>query len=335
MKEINFRGRRTMLQLFKKVVTARELVVFVITLGLFVIFGFLSRGTFSSAEVIEIMAISASEIGLIAVGMTFLMISGEFDLSVGAISALSAYVLAVMAGQMGVNPFLGMVIAIIVGMVAGGINGLVVVKFGIPSFIVTLGTNWMWRGVVTAASRGLWIPFRPIETHPAFYKFLLADLPSIGSVPLIWFLGAIILGTLILNFHRFGNHVFATGGNREAAKAMGIKTGKVKVLCFMLLGGISAFSGCMQVSRMAGFQSLQGSQIMLVAIAAVAIGGTSIYGGRGTIFGTLFGVLIVTFLQFGLIMTKVSGWWYKIILGALIVVVMIVNNFLEEKRTKL
>lgn len=331
MNEQYSRGRHQFLQLFRRVAAARELVVFGITVGLFVIFGFLSGGIFSSADVIGIMAISASEIGLIAIGMTFLMIAGEFDLSVGAISALSAYVIAVMAAQMGVNPFLGMVIAIIVGMAAGGINGLVTVKFGIPSFIVTLGTNWMWRGVVTAASRGQWIEFRPSETHPAFYNFLLADL-KVGSVPLLWFIFAIILATFILNFHRFGNHVFATGGNREAAKAMGIKTGKVKVLCFMFLGGISAFSGCMQVSRMAGFQSLQGSQIMLVAIAAVAIGGTSIYGGRGTIFGTLFGVLIVTFLQFGLIMTKVSGWWYKIILGALVVVVMVINNVLDQRR---
>jgi len=324
-------GRNQMLGLFRKVSAARELVVFGITVGLFIIFSFLSGGEFSSRVVINIMAISASEIGLIAIGMTFLMIAGEFDLSVGAISAVGAYVVAITVSQLGINPFLAMIVAIIIGMAAGGLNGLVTVKFGIPSFIVTLGTNWMWRGVVTAASRGQWIVFRPSETDPAFFKFLLADFKFV-SAPLLWYLGATIIGILILNYHRFGNHVFATGGNKEAARAMGINTDKVKILCFMILGGISAFSGCMRVSRMAGFQASQGEQLMLVAIAATAIGGTSIYGGMGTIFGTLFGVLIVTFLEFGLVMAKVSGWWYKIILGALIVVVMIINNILDRRR---
>ena len=126
----------------------------------------------------------------------------------------------------------GMIIAIIVGIAVGSISGLVTVKFGIPFFIVILGTNWMWRRVTTATSRGEWIVLRPSESYPAFFKFLLADL-KIVSVPLLWYLDATIIGMLILNFHRFGNHVFVTGGIKEAARAMGMNTDKVKVLCFM------------------------------------------------------------------------------------------------------
>ena len=319
-----------MLQLFSRVTSARETIVLGMTIGLFALFALISEGTFASIELMGIMSISASELGIIALSVALLMISGEFDLSVGSVSAVAAYVMA-MLYQLGLNPFLAMAIAVGSGMAAGTINGLITVKFGIPSFIVTLGTMMMWRGIVSLGTAGQWIIFRVRETHPVFYSALLADIGAV-SAPLIWFVVMAILMVLLLNFHRFGNHVFATGGNREAARAMGININKTKVICFMILGGLAAFSGVMRVTRIRGFHALQGEGTALISIAAVAIGGTSIYGGVGTIVGTVLGVLIITFLEFGLIMAKVPGFWYKIILGILIVAVVVINKVIEQRR---
>ncbi len=330
MKEGSSGRKHEVLQLFSKVTSARETIVFGMTIGLFALFALMSGGTFASTELMGIMSISASELGIIALSVALLMISGEFDLSVGSVSAVAAYVMA-MLYQLGLNPFLAMAIAVGSGMAAGTINGLITVKFGIPSFIVTLGTMMMWRGIVSLGTAGQWIIFRVRETHPAFYSALLADIGAV-SAPLIWFVVMAILMVLLLNFHRFGNHVFATGGNREAARAMGININKTKVICFMILGGLAAFSGVMRVTRIRGFHALQGEGTALISIAAVAIGGTSIYGGVGTIVGTVLGVLIITFLEFGLIMAKVPGFWYKIILGILIVAVVVINKVIEQRR---
>lgn len=330
MKEGSSGRKHELLQLFSRVTSARETIVFGMTIGLFALFTLISGGTFASIELMGIMSISASELGIIALSVALLMISGEFDLSVGSVSAVAAYVMA-MLYQLGLNPFLAMAIAVGSGMAAGTINGLITVKFGIPSFIVTLGTMMMWRGIVSLGTGGQWIIFRVRETHPVFYSALLADIGAV-SAPLIWFVVVAILMVLLLNFHRFGNHVFATGGNREAARAMGININKTKVICFMILGGLAAFSGVMRLTRIRGFHALQGEGTALISIAAVAIGGTSIYGGVGTIVGTVLGVLIITFLEFGLIMAKVPGFWYKIILGMLIVAVVVINKVIEQRR---
>ena len=330
MKERSSGTKHEVWQRFSRVASAREAVIFGITIGLFVIFNVISGGLFASSDVIGVMAISASELGIVVLGVALLMICGEFDLSVGSVSAVGALIMATLY-QLGLNPFLAMAIAVGGGMGAGAVNGLVTVKFGIPSFIVTLGTMMAWRGFVTLITGGLTIPFLVRETHPAFHSVLQADV-GVVPAPLIWFVVTIIVLVLLLHFHRFGNHVFATGGNKEAARAMGININKTKVICFMIVGGLAAFSGIMQSTRGRGFQALQGTGMELMAIAAVVVGGTSLFGGTGTIVGAALGVLIIIFLRFGLIMARLPGFWYKLALGVIIVAVVAMNKVLEQRR---
>ncbi len=319
-----------MWQLFRRFISAREATILGVAISLFVLFTLISGGLFASTAVIGIMAISAAELGFIALGVTLLMISGEFDLSVGSVAALGALTMASLY-QLGLNPFLAMAIAVGSGLAAGTINGLVTMKIGIPSFIVTLATMMMWRGVLYVTTEALMIPFYVGETHPAFHSVLLADV-GVVSAPLIWFVVMTIIAVLLLNFHRFGNHVFATGGNKEAARAMGININKTKIICFMIVGSLAAFSGVMQVTRIRGFQALQGEGVALMVIAAVVIGGTSLFGGAGTIVGTGLGVLIITFLEFGLVMARIPGFWFRLVLGITIVVVVAINKLLEGRR---
>ena len=323
-------GKSRNIGILKRLITAREIIIFGVSIGMLILFFFTSEGKFVSPAVVGIMSVAVSELGLIVIGVALLMISGEFDLSVGSVSALGALIVAKLY-QLGLNPFLALVIVLGVGMAVGAINGLVTVKFGLPSFIVTLGTLMAWRGVIYVITAGITVGFRVIQTHPAFYNFLVGDVGVI-PVPGIWFIVSAIILLLILNSHWFGNHIYATGGNKEAARAMGINTDKTKVICFMLVGMLSALAGVIRLTRIRGFHALQGSGIELMAIAAAVIGGTSLSGGVGTIVGACLGVLVITFLEYGLIMSGIGAYWYRLALGTLIVSVAIIDKVLERRR---
>jgi simple sugar transport system permease protein len=323
-------GKARNIGILRRLSTVREIIIFGVSVGMFILFFFTSEGKFVSPAVIDIISVAVSELGLIVIGVALLMISGEFDLSVGSVSAIGALIVAKLY-QLGLNPFLALVIALGAGIAMGAINGLVTVKFGLPSFIVTLGTMIAWRGVIYVITAGIPLGFRVIETHPAFYNFLVGDVGVI-PVPSIWFIVSAIILMLILNSHWFGNHVYAVGGNKETARAMGINTDKTKVICFMLVGMLSAFVGVMRVTRIRGFHALQGSEIELMAIAAAVIGGTLLSGGVGTIVGACLGALVITVLEYGLIMSGIGAYWYKLVLGIIIVSVVIINKFFERRR---
>jgi simple sugar transport system permease protein len=321
-----------MLESARKLAGARETITLGLALVLLVLFTYLTGGSFVEGRVLRVMAISAAEMGIIAVGVALLMISGEFDLSVGSVAALGAFVTASLF-EMGMDPFVAMVLAVAVGIAAGAFNGLLTVGLGIPSFIVTLGTLMMWRGVVTVATEGETVRFLARETDPAFHEFLQRDL-GLVSAPLLWFIAIIVVFVALLNYTRFGNHVFASGGNKDAARAMGIPVARTKIRCFMIVGGLAAFAGVLQVTRIRGFQALQGEGMELMVIAAVVVGGTSLFGGVGTIIGAALGVLIITFIRFGLIMSGVPGFWFRLVVGVVIVSVVALNVTIERMKAR-
>lgn len=315
----------------RKIVSAREVVILLITISLVVLFYFTSyQNRFVCAANLETMFSVGPELGIIVVGVALLMICGEFDLSVGSVSAFCALI-GVELYMSGLDPFLALVIALGVGAAVGALNGLITVKFGIPSFIATLGAMMLWRGAVYIITAGRSAPFHVQETHPAFYGFFTG---TVGGVPIqfIWLLIIGVALALLLNHHRFGNRVYATGGNREAARAMGINVNRTKITCFVLVGVLCAFAGIMRTARIGSFFCAQGDGMELMAIAATVVGGTSLFGGSGTIIGAFLGVLVITFLDYGLIMSRVPGFWFKAVLGILIIVVVIVNIVIWKRR---
>lgn len=323
--------RERISNILKTTFAAREAIILSLTIGLVVLFYFTSvQHRFLSPKVLETMFVAAPELGIIVIGVALLMISGEFDLSVGSVSALCALT-GVVLYNLNFNPFLSLVIALLLGLIMGALNGIVTVKFGVPSFIVTLGMMMGWRGVIYVITTGTTVRFPVAETNPAFSNFLVGN---VGGIPvqLFWFILATGIFTLILNYHRFGNQILATGGNKIAAQAMGINTDRVKVICFMLVGMLSSFAGVLRATRIRGFYAQQGSGMELMAIAAAVVGGTSLYGGVGTIIGAFLGVLVITFLEHGLVVSRVPGYWFRAILGLLIVSVVIVNRVMEKRR---
>ncbi len=315
---------------FSKIGAVREIIIFGLVVFLFIVFFFTTKGIIFSPDSLRIIFVAVSELGIVAIGITMLIIAGEFDLSVGSISAMGALTAARLY-QFGINPFLALVIALIVGIALGWFNGYVTVKFNIPSFIVTLATMLGYRGLIYVITEGTPIGFKVIETHPAFHKLLAGEL-GVFPIPFIWLVVATIILMLILNYRRFGNHVYAVGGNVETARAMGVNTARTKVICFMTLGMLSALVGVMRVARVRSFHSLQGEGIALLAIAAAVIGGTLLKGGVGTVVGAVLGTIVIVLIEYGLIMSRVGAYMYNLVLGAVIIIVVILNNVIEKRR---
>ncbi|MEM1867555.1 MAG: ABC transporter permease [Thermosphaera sp.] len=313
----------------KKTSIPQEATILGITGVLIGVFYYTSRGTFLSSGVIRTMLTSAPELGIIALGVTLLMVAGEFDLSVGSCSALAA-LLAISCFQRGWSPFGSLIMALLAGVLMGAVNGIITVKFGIPSFIATLGTMLAGRGLVYVITMGRVINFNVEKQYPGFYSFLVGN---VGGAPahFFWFLVLTLGAFSILDRHRFGNHIYATGGNKEAARAMGINVEKVKIVCFLIVGMLAALAGVMRATRIQGFYAQQGEGMELMAIAAAVIGGTSLFGGAGTVIGTFFGTIVVTFLEYGLIVSRVSGYWFRVVLGSLIVLVVIVDRLIRGR----
>jgi simple sugar transport system permease protein len=270
------------------------------------------------------------DLGIIALGVGMLMIAGEFDLSIASVIPLCSFVFVTLLMK-GINPVLALIIILLVGAALGLVNGTIVVKTGLPSFIITLSTLMFWRGVVYLLSRMTPISIsKYIDPHPFFEKVLTG---TIGPVPLqiIWFtVIAIILG-LILHFNKFGNWIFATGSSLETARAMGIQTNIVKTACYIIIGILCAFVAAIQAVRLGSFNATQGIDFELKAITAAVVGGTSLRGGIGNMLNIFLGVLIVKILENGLILMRVPVYGVQAFIGLAIIVFVVVNGYVQRR----
>ena len=319
--------------MLKKIFLYRSMNVFLALCGLILLFALFSPNfAFTSAGNIEVFLALAPEFGIIALGVGMLMICGEFDLSIGSILVFSSFIF-VKFSEVGVNLFLAGVITLGVGALLGLLNGLITVKGRIPSFITTLGTMMLWRGMTLLLSHGYQRPFAT-SASPIFCNTFTGKILGTLPVQIVWF-GAIatFLG-LLLHFHRFGNWIYSTGDNKEAARAMGINTDMVKTVCFIIVGVLCAFVAMMQALRLGSFAATQGIGFELKAIAASVVGGTSLTGGIGSMVGIVLGALTIQILENGLILTGVPVFGITAFIGAAIILFVILNSYVERKRLR-
>lgn len=306
--------------------------VFLIFIGLMMVFGTLSP-SFLTERNLRVMFRIAPELLLVTTGMGILLISGEFDLSVGSELALCAFIAAWTFTELGWNPYLSLIVTLAFGATLGVINGLLVTKLRISSLIVTLGTMWIFRGIVYVSSEGFPVYYRPDTASPTFLKMFTG---SIGPIPvqILWVMGVVVFLYIMLEHTRFGNWIFATGSKKEAARMMGINTDLVKIICFAIVGFLAALAGVMQSCRIMGAYSVQGKLLNLRAIAASVVGGCSIYGGVGSVPGAAFGGMIVYTLSSGLSNLGVSAFYFYIALGLMLIGAVAFNIWLKEKRAR-
>ncbi|KMN34897.1 MULTISPECIES: ABC transporter permease [unclassified Chromobacterium] len=259
---------------------------------------------------------------LIAFGMTLVILLGGIDLSVGSILALSS-VLTAMLLQAGVDPLLATLLGILSGALMGCCNGLVISKGKVAPFIATLASMTILRGLSLVASNG-----SPITGFGSDMFSMLGGgyVAGVVPVPVVWMLLLFAGLWFVLKKTIFGRHVYATGGNEESARLSGVKVDRVKIWVYTLSGALSAMAGVVLTSRLNSAQPTAGAGYELDAIAAVVLGGTSLTGGRGWIFGTLIGALLIGVLNNGLNLLGVSSFYQQVIKGVVILLAVLLDR---------
>ncbi len=275
-----------------------------------------SPRTFLSGRIYTAYMSTIPFTAIAALAMTMVIVTGEIDLSFPSIMAASGFVFASVFIHTG-SPVLGVMSGLLTGGMAGYINGIIVVWVGVPSIIATIGTQFFWRGATVLASGGLAIPLVEIR-ETGLHRFLVGRLYGFIPAQTIWMLVTAVFFWLILNRHKFGDDIRFTGDNQRAAFTMGVPVPGVRMGVFVLMGILSGFSGILVCTEMASWWPTQGEGYMLMVFASVFIGGTSVFGGTGTIYGTLIGAVIIGIIEAGIISAGLSGLWTRMVYGIIV-----------------
>ena len=273
------------------------------------------------------------ELGLIALAMTLLMTSGEFDLSVGSVFGFSAVLMWTLFNAGITSLGVGFLVTLLVAAFIGFANGVFVTKLKIPSFLVTLGMLLVVRGTALFITDGF--PQRTWSAEGSWLAVALVGDFYIGPfrvyMSLFWFILAVVALGYILTQSRIGNWIQAAGGNPGAAAARGVNVDRVKIGLFMLSSTMAALAGVISSIRTSAANPNSGTGYELEVIAMVVIGGTALMGGRGTIIGTVLGILILRVMRNGIVMVGVPGLAYNIFIGAIILGMMALHSWLERR----
>jgi erythritol transport system permease protein len=319
-----------------------RLRAFVALIGLVVVFSLLTPAfltTGNLAILIKHVAINA----ILAIGMTFVILSGGIDLSVGSVAGLAGMIAGGLISQGLVLHAFGQVvyfqawlvilIALAGGVAAGALNGLLVARLRVPPFIATLGVLYVARGSAMLLSGGATFPNLGGRADLGNTGFTWMGTNAVLGLPVpIWIMAAVAaVAMFVATWTRFGRHVYAVGGNERAALLAGVRVDRVKFLVYVISGACAALVGVIIASQLAAAHPATGETFELNAIAAVVLGGTSLMGGRGTIGGTLVGAFVIGVLADGLVLMGVSEFWQMVIKGLVIVLAVIIDQF--QKRS--
>lgn len=291
---------------------------------LILLIGFINPAFYSYENIINIFRNTAFTF-IVAVAMTFVLIAAGLDLSVGSVIALGGVVTG-LALKAGIPVPIAMLLGILLGIGIGLINGTIIIKFGIPPLIVTLGMLYMARGAVLVLTQGA--PVYPLPK--AFNAIGQGDLAGIPNVILI----AAVIGIvahIILTRTTYGRAVYAVGGNSETARLSGINVNKINLSVYVLTGAASTLTGMLMAGRLASAQANAGAGWELQVIAAVIIGGTSMFGGSGSILGTLLGAFFMNVVATGMILMRISAYWQDLVIGAIIVLAVGIDQYRRRK----
>ncbi|MBK8051419.1 MAG: ABC transporter permease [Anaerolineales bacterium] len=304
-----------------------------------VVFAVLEPAFISERNIFNVLR-QVSIYGLLAIGMTFVILTGGIDLSIGSLLALAGLVGAAVykggtgllsAGTAGQANGFGLpaaiAAAIAVGLIGGALQGTAVAKLKVPAFIVTLGGLSVFRGLALVFSSG-----QPISTFPPEYTYLGQGLIGPVPIPVIFFVTFAIIAHIVLRYMRYGRHIYAIGGNQEASRLSGLNVGRLTLSVYLITGFFAGFSGFLLSSRLNSAEVIAGAGYELTVIAGVVIGGTSLFGGEGSIFGTVIGIVLIGVLNNGLTLLNVSPYYQQVIIGLIIVLAVYLDQLIKRRR---
>ncbi|MEN3008498.1 ABC transporter permease [Pseudothermotoga sp.] len=269
----------------------------------------------------------AAELGIISIGIAMLMISGEFDLSVGSVFAVAPMVFATMVNSK-YDPYLSLVVSLAVCLGVGAVNGLVTLKTGIPSFITTLGMMMFWRGILLAVTGGFPII---LARRVDMLQYLGGRIYGGLRYSALWFVVLALIFSIILEQTQYGNWVFATGGSLGAARALGIATGRVKLINFVLCSVLAGFAGLTTFARFKLVDPTFGQELELEAIASAVMGGTLLTGGYGSVLGACIGAFMISMVRNGLVLAGAPAYWYRAFIGVILIIAAVINARIRRK----
>lgn len=280
-----------------------------------------SNGVFLGQDNVINMLRSSAYLLIPSLGMTFVLIAGQIDLSVCTVMGMGG-ILCCMMITSGLPIAPSILITLLIGCLVGFVNGYLVTKFSIPPMIMTLGMQYIAKGVVYILTQG-----KPI--YPLPDSFLALDKISFFGIPIIVYLSLAfsLICLVVLKKTRLGREVYAVGGNKESAKLSGISEKRTVIISFMISACMAVFAGITMAARVGSAQSATGTGYELNAIVACLIGGTSINGGSGGVIGTIFGALFIEILKNGLLMMHVNVYWQQLLIGVVVVLAVIWDQY--------
>jgi rhamnose transport system permease protein len=268
-----------------------------------------------------------AEVGLVAMPMTFIIVTAGIDLSVGSVLGLCAILLGVFWRNVGLPLELAIALTLVVGALCGAFNGWFITRVGVPPLIMTLATLALFRGLAEGISQA-----RSVRGYPEWF-YLLGQGEVIGVPTQLWILLAVVLtSAIVLAKTTFGRALYAIGHNQLAARFSGIPVERHKLLIYTFAGLMAGLAGCIFVSRVSTTRSDMGTGLELDVIAAVVLGGTSIFGGTGTILGTVLGVILIQLLKNGLALTGVKGDATIVVIGAVLILSILITGWLRRRQ---
>lgn len=265
---------------------------------------------------------------IIALGLTLVVVAGEMDLSFPSVVAFASYVFCALYQNYEFT-WIAFAAALATGTLLGFINGIVVTKLGIPSLIATLAMLFLWGGLLTVISNGASLAIPQIQGDP-FHAIFAGRIGGVFPVQFLWALAIAVLIWLVLNRHRFGENLLFVGDSLKVAKVVGIAIDREKIKLFTMMGFMSALAGVFLTLETTTYFSQAGMGYLLTVVAAVFIGGTSIFGGSGKVVGTVFGALIVAVIEAGLVASGVAGFWTRFFIGLVFIISVTMNAAIED-----
>ena len=267
---------------------------------------------------------------ILALGMTMVIFTGGIDLSVGSVVAFSGIVMGILVIDLGVNPWLAALIGIALGSVCGTINGLLISRFKLQPMIATLGMISIPRGAALTLAGG-----RTIRGYPPGFTWLGNGTIPGTTIPvqIVFMLLLYVIAYYFMRYRRFGRALYSVGGNEEATRLSGINVFKYKTLAYTVSGALAGIASVVLVAKLNSAQSIAGQDYELDAIASAVIGGASLLGGKGSIWGTLMGALIIGVIRNGLNLLNVSSYLQKLIIGFIILIAVLVDAFRNRERS--
>lgn len=319
----------TTLLLRKTRKAASQLGIIAVLILMWIVFIFADPGTFQSREIYGALMFSVPLYGIVALPLTMVIISGEMDLSFGSVMAVGM-VSFTEVYEAGYSVEVCLVACLVTGFLAGLANGLIVVRLGIPSLIATIGTMFFWSGVVNVVRQGKPGTFYADRDHWLF-KALVGETNGFWEHEFFWMILVAIIVWFVLNRHQFGAHIYLIGDNEDSARLMGVNVNRTRLFMFAFVGLAAAFAGLMSSLQLNSFFLTLGDGQLMPTLASVFLGGTSVFGGTGTILGTFVGSFVIGMIKPGIIAVGLTGYWTELINGMVIVASVAMHSFLRRR----